>query len=55
MGGDDGGERGKGPQKTCIKDTRTKPKEARIEGRRWGWLGCGGVEGGKWRQLNVNN
>ena len=32
-------QRGKGCQGTCIKDTWTKPKEGRIEGRRRGWLG----------------
>ena len=37
---------------TCIKDTWTKPKEGRIEGGRWGWLGWGGW---KWRQLYSNN
>ena len=30
-----------------MKDTWTKPKGSRIEGRRWGWLGLGGVEGEK--------
>ena len=45
----------KGHQGTCIKDLWTKPKEGRIEGGRWGWLGWGGVVRGKWRQLYLNN
>ena len=32
-----------------------KPKEGRIKGGKWGWLGSGGVVGGKWRQLYLNN
>ena len=28
--------KGKGCQGTCIKDTWTKPKGGKIEGRRWG-------------------
>ena len=47
MGGDNGGERGKGCQGTCIKDTWTKPKGGRIEGERWGWLGWGKSGGRK--------
>ena len=35
----DNGEIGKGHQGTCIKDPWTKPKEGRIEGGRWGWVG----------------
>ena len=32
------GEKGKGHQGTCIKDTWTKPNEGRIEDGRWdGW------------------
>ena len=30
-------------------------KAGRIKGGRWGWLGLGGVMGGKWRQLYLNN
>ena len=26
-----------------------------IKCRKWGWLGCGGIVGGKWRQLYLNN
>ena len=37
------------------KDTGTKPKGDRIEGRKWGWLGWGGIGRGKWRQLYLNN
>ena len=40
---------------TSIKDTWTKPKEDRIKGGKWGWLGEGGVVMGKWRQLYLNN
>ena len=36
VGGDNEGERGKGHQGRCIKDTWTKPKGGRIEGGRWG-------------------
>ena len=32
-----------------------KPKWGKIEGGRWGWLGKGGMVGGKWRQLYLNN
>ena len=32
---------GEGLSGTCIKDTWTKPKGARIKGGRWGWLGLG--------------
>ena len=50
------GKRRKGHQRTCIKDTWTKPKEGRIDGGRWGWLGWrGGVMGEKWRQLYLTN
>ena len=55
MGGDIGEIRGKGCQGTYIKDTRTKSKVGRLEGERWGWLGCIGVVGGKWRQLYLKN
>ena len=37
MGGDNEGKREKGCQGTCIKDTWTKVKAGRMEGRRWGW------------------
>ena len=40
---------------TYIKDIWTKPKGGRIEGVRWGWLGWGGLVGGRWRQLYLNN
>ena len=42
-------------QRTCIKNTWIKPKGGRIKGGRWGWLGWGGMVGGKWRQLCLNN
>ena len=32
-----------------------KAKGGRIEGERWGWLGCGGVVEGKGIQLYLNN
>ena len=54
MGGDNGDIRAKGCQGTCTKDTWTKPKEDRIEGERWGWVGQRKVVVGKWRQLNLN-
>ena len=41
-----GGKRG-GMSGTCMKDTGTKPKGGRIQGRRWGWLGWEGVVGGE--------
>ena len=44
-GGDNGGQKGKGHQRTCIKDPRTKPKGARIEGGRWGQWGRGEQRG----------
>ena len=50
-----GGKKGKDCQGTCIKDPWTKPKVGRIEGGRWGWVGQGKVEAGKWRQLYLNN
>ena len=40
------GKKGKGHQGTCLKDTWAKPKEGRIEGGRWGWLGQEVVLGG---------
>ena len=40
----------------CIKDTWTKPKAGRIiEGGGGGWRGLGGLVGGKWRQLYLDN
>ena len=30
--------KGKGSQRTCIKDTWTKPRAGGIRGRMWGWL-----------------
>ena len=30
-------------------------KGGRIEGGSWGWVGQGGVVGGKWRSLYLNN
>ena len=35
-GGDNGGKKGKGRQRTCIKVPWTKLKGGRIEGRGWG-------------------
>ena len=32
-----------------------KTKRGRSKGGRWGWLGWGGVEGGTWSQLYLNN
>ena len=40
-GGNNEWRKGKGHQGTCIKDTWTKPKEGRMEGRRSGWVGQG--------------
>ena len=37
--------KGRGYQGTCLKDTLTKPKGARIKGERWGWVRLGGVVG----------
>ena len=49
-GREEWGEKGEGFSGTCVKDTWTKPKGARIEGGRWGCLVCR-VVGEKWRQL----
>ena len=38
-----------------MNHTWTKPKRGRTKVGRWGWLGWGGVVGGKWRQLYLNN
>ena len=32
-----------------------KAKGGGIEGGRWEWVGWGGLLGGKWRQLYLNN
>ena len=40
MGGDNGRKKWEGFSGTSIKDTWTKPKEGRIKGGKWGWLGC---------------
>ena len=54
--GEEGEDSGGGNcQGTCIKDTWTKPKRGRIEGRRWEIAGVGESDGGKWRQLYLNN
>ena len=55
MGRDNGGGEEERFSGTSIKDTWTKPKASRIKGRKWGCLGWGGVVGGKWRQLYLNN
>ena len=55
VGQDNGIKKGKRCQGVCIKDTWTKPKWGRIEGGRRGYVGWGGVIGGKWRQLYLNN
>ena len=44
-GEDNGGNRGKSFSGTSVKDIWTKPKRGRITGRKWGWLGWGGVRG----------
>ena len=41
MEGDNGGNKEKGCQRTCIMDPWTKPKQGRTEGGRWGWAGRG--------------
>ena len=53
--GGNGGKKEKGHQGTYIKDPWVKPKEGRIEGGRWVWVGWGKVVAGKWRQLYLNN
>ena len=57
MGRWEGIKRGKGEgfSGICIKDTWTKPRRGRIKMGRWGWLGWGGLEEGKGRQLYLNN
>ena len=52
--GNNRGKKGKGHQGTCIKDPWTKPKRERIEGGKWGWVGCGEMVVGKWRKLYFN-
>ena len=54
MGGDNGAKQG-GFSETTIKDTWTKPRGGGSRGGKWGWLGWGGVVGGKCRQLYLNN
>ena len=49
------GGKGEGFSEMCTKDTWTKPKGGRTNGEKWGWLGSGGVVGGKCRQLYLNN
>ena len=39
--GNNGGKKGKDSKGTHIKDTWTKPKRGRIQGRRQGWVGQG--------------
>ena len=48
--GNNGGKKGKGHLGTCIKDSWTKPKVGRTEGRRWGGWGRG-----KWWRENGDN
>ena len=45
------GNKGRGCQRPCIKDTRTKPKRGRTEGGRWG--GWGGGNGGRKMETTV--
>ena len=40
---------------TSIKDIWTNPRGFGIRSGKWGWLGWGGVAGGKWRKLYLNN
>ena len=49
------GRKGEGVSGTTIKDTWTKTRGSGIRGGRWGWLGSGGVVGGKGRKLYLNN
>ena len=49
------GRREEGFSGTTIKDTWITSRVGRIRGGRWGWLGWGGVVGGKCRQLYLNN
>ena len=53
--GDNGEQKGKGHQGTCIKDTWTKPKGVGWRVGGGGGQGVGGVVGEKWRQLYLNN
>ena len=46
MRGDNQGKTGKGHQRTCIKDTWTKPKGGKSKGGKWEWQVCG-VDRGK--------
>ena len=45
--GDNGGRKGKGHQRTSIRDPWTRPKCSRIEVWRWGWMGQMRVVGRK--------
>ena len=53
--GDNREKKGKGHQGTCIKGPWAKPKQGKIKGVRWGWVGWVKVVAGKWRQLYLNN
>ena len=55
MEGLNGGKKWKGHQGTCLKDTRTKPKGVGSRAGGGDSWGRGGVVGGKWRQLYLNN
>ena len=53
--GNNRGKKGKGNQGTSKKGPWTKSKGGKIEGGEEGVDGAGECDGGKWRQLHLNN
>ena len=49
------GRKGEGLLRNMYKGHMDKVKGGRIEGGRQQWVGQGGVLGGEWRQLYLNN
>ena len=47
------GGKGEGFSGTTIKDTWTKPRGGGSKGGRWGWLGSGGMVGGRGMETTV--
>ena len=44
-----------GPSRNTYKGYMDKAKGGRFEAGRWGWVRRGGMVGGKWRQVYLNN
>ena len=49
------GKIGEGSLRNMYKGHMDKAKRGRIKSGRWGWVGRGGVEREKWRQLYLKN